>query len=513
MKEIRELKTKLINLDEITPYENNAKEHPEWQIAQIKNSIEKFGFNDPIAVNEDMGIIEGHGRYLAAKELGLKEVPCIILSGMTADEERAYIIAHNKLTMNTGFDLEVLEYELNALKVEDFDLSLTGFEDTEIENILDKNDLETEFFDEQEIIEDDIPEPPKKVVIKSGDLIELGNHRILCGDSTDENDIEKLLNGEKAHLVFTDPPYGMKKEKSGVANDNLNFSDLLNFNKKWIPLSFKYLTDVGSWYCWGIDEPLMDIYSEILKPMIKRNEITFRNLITWDKGSGQGQTSSAMRMYTIADEKCLFVMKGVQGFNNNSDNYYEGWEPIRLYLLNEWRKISNKNDWDKYLGTQMGKHYFTKSQWILPTKEQYKKLQEIGQKYGTFKKEYEDIKKEFYETRAYFDNTHDNMNNVWHFDRVAGKDKDETGGHATPKPLLLCARAIKSSSRENENVLDLFGGSGSTLIACEQLGRKSFLIELEPKWVQVIIERYTKHTGEHNIKINNNLINWKEYTK
>ena len=140
MKEIRELKTKLINLDEITPYENNAKEHPDWQIAQIKNSIEQFGFNDPIAVNENMGIIEGHGRYLAAKELGLKKVPCIILSGMTADEERAYIIAHNKLTMNTGFDLEALEYELNALKVEDFDLSLTGFNQDDIENILYKNE-------------------------------------------------------------------------------------------------------------------------------------------------------------------------------------------------------------------------------------------------------------------------------------------------------------------------------------------------------------------------------------
>lgn len=140
MKEIKELKTKLINLDEITPYENNAKEHPDWQIAQIKNSIEQFGFNDPIAVNENMGIIEGHGRYLAAKELGLKEVPCIILSGMTADEERAYIIAHNKLTMNTGFDLEALEYELNALKVEDFDLSLTGFNQDDIENILYENE-------------------------------------------------------------------------------------------------------------------------------------------------------------------------------------------------------------------------------------------------------------------------------------------------------------------------------------------------------------------------------------
>lgn len=512
MKEIRELKTKLISLDEIIPYENNAKEHPDWQIAQIKNSIEKFGFNDPIAVNENMGIIEGHGRYLAAKELGLKEVPCIILSGMTADEERAYIIAHNKLTMNTGFDLEVLEYELNALQVEDFDLSLTGFEDKEIDDILDKDDLEDEFFDnKQDIVEDDIPEPPKKIFIKSGDLIELGNHRILCGDSTSENDIERLLNGQKAHLVFTDPPYGMKKEKDGVTNDNLNFSDLLEFNKRWIPLSFKYLTDVGSWYCWGIDEPLMDIYSEILKPMIKNNELTFRNLITWDKGNGQGQNSDKHRMYPIADEKCLFVMKGVQGFNNNADNYYEGWEPIRLYLLNEWRKISDKNDWGKYLGNCMGKHYFTKSQWLLPTEEQYKKLQEIGREYGAFKREYEDIKREYYKTRAYFDNTHDNMNNVWHFDRVAGKDRDETGGHATPKPLDLCSRAIKSSSRENENVLDLFGGSGSTLIACEQLGRKSFLMELEPKWVQVIIERYINFTKEDNIKINGEYIEWEKF--
>lgn len=159
MKEIRELKTKLISLDEIIPYENNAKEHPDWQIAQIKNSIEQFGFNDPIAVNENMGIIEWHGRYLAAKELGLKEVPCIILSGMTADEERAYIIAHNKLTMNTGFDLEVLEYELNALKIEDFDLSLTGFEDIEIGDILnDEEDgdfleLEEEKEEEKQVIE------------------------------------------------------------------------------------------------------------------------------------------------------------------------------------------------------------------------------------------------------------------------------------------------------------------------------------------------------------------------
>lgn len=300
----------------------------------------------------------------------------------------------------------------------------------------------------------------------------------------------------KADLVFTDPPYGMKKEKDGVLNDNLNFDDLLEFNKKWIPLSFDCLKDNGSWYCWGDDEPLMDIYSEILKPMIKNQKATFRNLITWDKGSAKGQMESTLRMYAHADEKCLFVMCGVQGFNNNADNYFEGWEPIRSYLANEWRKISPKNDWDKYLGNAMGKHYFTKSQWLLPTREQYEKLQEIGRSHDAFKREYDALKREYYSTRAYFDNTNDNMNSVWHFDRTGADERELTGGHATPKPIALCARAIKSSSREGEIVLDLFGGSGSTLIACEQLHRRCLMMEMEPKWCDVIIKRWETLTGK-----------------
>ena len=312
----------------------------------------------------------------------------------------------------------------------------------------------------------------------------------------------------KADLVFTDPPYGMKKERDGVLNDNLNYDDLLEFNKKWIPTSFDHLKDNGSWYCWGIDEPLMDIYCEIIKPMIKNQKATFRNLITWDKTCGMGQLSDKLRSYAIADEKCLFVMTGVQGFNNNSDNYYEGWEPIRQYLVQEWAKISDKNDWDKYLGNYMGKHYFTKSQWILPTEDQYKKLQAIGREYGAFKREYDDIKREYddikreyYKTRAFFDNTHDNMNNVWHFDRTSQQERELTGGHATPKPIALCARAIKSSAREGETVLDLFGGSGSTLIACEQTNRRCLMMELDPKYCDVIIKRWETLTGKKAVKI------------
>lgn len=512
-----------VNINDITMYENNAKEHPEWQIEQIKKSIQEFGFNDPIAIDEKGIIIEGHGRFLALKDLGYTEIEVIRLNHLSEEQKVAYSIAHNKLTMNTDFDLETLKYEINKLQNEEFDLSLLGFENIELEEIM-EDEIEETAEDNQEVSEDDTElEEPKNIVIKSGDLIELGNHRVMCGDSTDSKQIKLLLNNEKAHLVFTDPPYGMKKEKDGVTNDNLNFYDLLDFNKKWIPLSFENLTENGSWYCWGTDEPLMDIYSNILKPKIENNEITFRNLITWDKGTGQGQNSELTRMYATADEKCLFVMNGVQGFNTNSDNYFEGWEPIRLYLLEQ----RNKCNWDiptmKIIAGHSDKnrdHWTDKSQWNLPTKDVYLKFQKwaiennvdaFKKEYGELKKEYEKIKEEFFNSRAYFNNTHDNMNNVWHFDRVVGKDRKGVGGHATPKPVELCARAIKSSSRENEKVLDLFGGSGSTLIACEQLNRKAYLMELETKWVQVIIERYLKFTGEEKIKINGKTVNWEEY--
>lgn len=516
-----------ISIDKIKMYKNNAKEHPDWQIEQIKNSIQEFGFNDPIAIDENNTIIEGHGRYLALKELGYKNIEIIKLEHLSEEQKAAYSIAHNKLTMNTDFNIEILKYELNKLEIADFDLNLLGFDEIELQEIMEDEIEETPGDDESdEIVEDESVEidETENIVVKTGDLIELGEHRVMCGDSTNSEDIKKLMGNKKAHLVFTDPPYGMKKEKNGVTNDNLNFNDLLEFNKKWIPLSFENLKENGSWYCWGIDEPLMDIYSNILKPKIKNNEITFRNLITWNKGNGQGQNSELTRMYATADEKCLFVMNGVQGFNDNSENYYEGWEPIRQYLAEEMEKCGGNKSWKKALGNQMGKHYFTKSQWVFPTEENYKKLQKYGKEYGAFqkeygelKKEYEKIKSKFYASRAYFNNTHDNMNNVWTYENSSvkqaefKKEKKEAGGHATPKPQFICCRAIKSSSRENEKVLDLFGGSGSTLIACEQLNRKAYLMELETKWVQVIIERYLKFTGEEEIKINGKTVNWEEY--
>lgn len=484
------MKIETMALKFIKPYKNNAKLHPKEQIEQIKRSIEEFGFNDPIAIDEHDTIIEGHGRYVALLQLGYTEAPIIRLSHLTDAQKKAYIIAHNKLTLNSEFDMELIIKELDDIKI-DLDPTITGFDLSELDNLLDTDEVVEDEF------EVEVPQEPKS---KLGDLWLLDGHRVLCGDSTSDDDVKRLIDGNTIDLVFTDPPYGMKKENDGVLNDNMNYDDLLSFNKLWIPLSFKYLKDTGSWYCWGIDEPLMDIYSHILKPLAQNNKITFRNLITWDKGSGQGQNSELTRSYAIADEKCLFVMAGVQGFNNNQDNYYEGWESIRLYLNNEMEKVGGRKVWGKALGNHMGHHYFSKSQWVFPTQEAYDKLQ-IYADGKAFTKEYEELKKEWYKTRSYFDNTHDNMNNVWHFDRTKQAERVHTGGHATPKPIDLCSRAIKSSSQKYENVMDLFGGSGSTLIASEQLNRQCYIMELSPQYIDVIVKRYEAFKPNANIKL------------
>jgi DNA modification methylase len=235
-------------------------------------------------------------------------------------------------------------------------------------------------------------------------------------------------------------------------------------------------------------------------------------LITWDKGNGQGQNSENTRSYAIADEKCLFVMCGVQGFNNNADNYFEGWEPIRDYLLEQRLKAG----WDIPTMKRIAghsdlyrDHWTCKSQWNMPTKEVYLTFQKwciennvsaFKKEYEELKKEYEELKKEYYSTRAYFNNIHDNFNNVWKFERHL-RQGDE-GGHATPKPIPLCERVIKSSCPDKGLVLDAFLGSGSTMVAAHQLKRKCYGMELEPKYCQVIIDRMRKLDSSLIIKRN-----------
>jgi DNA modification methylase len=315
------------------------------------------------------------------------------------------------------------------------------------------------------------------------------------------------MNGEKADLAHNDPPYGMKKESVGVMNDNLNYEDLLEFNKKWIPLEFTYLKENGSWYCWGIDEPLMDIYVEILKPYFQEKKATFRNLITWDKGNGQGQNSELTRSFATADEKCLFVMIGEESLVQNKDQFPEEWKPLLNYFIQERDKMKWKNkDVIDITGKTSASHYFTRSQFQIPTEEHYNKIQEAAngkaftKKFQEFKKKANTILNEMKESRAYFNNVHDNMNNVWHFNRHI-KDGTE-GNHATPKPIDLCNRVIKSSCPDNGLVLDVFLGSGSTMVAAHQLKRKCYGMELDPKYCQVIIDRMLKLDSSLIVEVN-----------
>lgn len=483
-------KIQIVPVSKLKPYENNPRNNDK-AVPSIVESIKRYGFNVPITCDKNGVIATGHTRYKAALKLGLTEVPVIYLDDLSDAEIAAWRLVDNKTSEVATWDDDKLNIELLNLSNSGIDLTPFDFklDDKTTAPIVEKETYEDTDFDYSEALK-------KKSRVKHGQVWKLGRHRLMCGDSCVVEDVKRLLNGQSVDLVLTDPPYGMKKESEGILNDNQNQKELAEFNKRWCAIAFTALKDNGSFYCWGTDLSLLNLYACILKPMIDENKITFRNLITWDKGTGQGQLSADFRSYAIADEKCLFVMGGVQGFNTNADNYFEGWEPIRSYLANEWAKVSPKNDWDKYLDNKMGKHYFTKSQWVLPTEENYKKLQAIGKSCGAFKREYEEIKREYYATRAYFNNTHDNFNNVWHFARVSTAEKAELDGFATPKPIALCTRAIKSSSRPGDIVLDLFGGSGSTLIASEQLDRSCLMMELSAKYCELIIRRWEKLTGQ-----------------
>jgi DNA modification methylase len=487
----------------------NYRKHNDKNKELINKSLAECGAGRSILIDNDDEIIAGNGVYEQAKALNIpvkiietdgNELIAVKRTDLnTQDEKRKRLaVMDNSSSDSSENDVVLLQEDFSATELLDMGVEIP---DITVEE------------EQKEVVEDEVPEQVE-TRCKRGDIWQLGEHRLMCGDSTKADDVEKLMNGEKADMVFTDPPYGMKKEKDGVLNDNLNFDDLLEFNKQWIPLTFENTKENGSWYCWGIDEPLMDIYSNILKPMQKTKQIAFRNLITWDKGSGQGQLSEEFRMYPIADEKCLFVMCGgdsVQGFCVNQDDYSENMDKVRLYLEAEIKKLKQS---DKVIANALGykdgrtvNHWWSKSQFALPTRENYEALREYGKKvlkdydflkkdYDELKKDYDELKKDFYAGRSYFDNTHDNMNNVWHFPKTSQEERKQTGGHATPKPIALCSRAIKSSSRENETVLDVFGGSGSTLIACEQLNRKCFMMELDEHYCDVIIQRWENLTGK-----------------
>ena len=396
-KQVKKAEGKLIRLKlkEIVLYKRNAKIHTESQIAKIRESIIKFGYKDPIAVDENNLILEGHGRLLALYQIdttGDKEVSVLQITDLTESEKKAYRIAHNKLNMETGFDVEILKEEFYELEDTD-NFNDTGFETNEI----------TEMWDsDKEIVEDKVDvnayeRAKSKTKIKQGEIYLLGNHRLMCGDSTESQQVDKLMNGKKADMVFTDPPYNINMSPASVArdllkldNDNLSDEDFETFLLK----ALKCQKD----NCKGEMFICCDWRKyHIFKKCVEECGDEVKNLIVWNK------------------------MKLAQNLN-------------KIAFVHEFIIYTG------YMGT--------------PTK---------------------DI-------------------NVWDCKREYSSE------HLTPKPLELISRALKLSSNSGDIVLDLFGGSGSTLIACEQLERKCYMSEIDPVYCQVIIDRWEKFTNKEAIK-------------
>lgn len=403
-----DLKIEYIDVTKLKPYEKNARKHEEYDVSQIAKSIEAYGFNDPIGIwGKDNQIVEGHGRLLAAKKLGMKEVPCIRLDDLTDEQRREYTIMHNKTAELSTWDFDMLEKELSELDFDGFDIDWN---------------IETEKTPD-EIVEDVPPEVDEEhePICKLGDIWRLGEHRLMCGDSTDKDTVARLMNGEKADMVFTDPPYGysyqsnmrVKSEKFAVIeNDDkiLNFFPIIQeFNN-----GFVYVCTT-----WKV----ADLWTELFKQYL---DLT--NVIIWDKGCG-----------------------GMGDLYHTFSTDYE-----MILVCNNGKEIK-------------GKRYG--SVWNF-SKEEITKMKK------------EQLLKILIHEREYY--------SIW-------KDKKDNSIeylHPTQKPVGLSARAIRSSCEQGEIVFDLFGGSGSTMIACEQLGRRCFTMELDPKYCDVIIRRWEAFTGK-----------------
>lgn len=380
----------LVDIHKLIPYVNNARTHNVQQINKLRSSLREFGFINPVIIDRDFNVIAGHGRIMAAKEEGINEVPCVFVDYLTEAQKKAYILADNRMAMDAGWDEELLKVEIEALQAEDFDLSLTGFDESELSGFFDTaDDAKDDDFD----VDAELEKPP---VTKSGDLWLLGNHRLLCGDSTKAETYEMLMNGKKANLVVTDPPYNVNYQGTAgkIKNDNLENDKFYQFLFDAFTCMEKAMADDASIYVFHADTEGLNF-----RKAFADAGFYLSGTCIWKKQS----LVLGRSPYQWQHEPCLF-----------------GWK---------------KN----------GKH-----QWYSDRKQ----------------------------------------TTIWEFDKPK-----KNGDHPTMKPVPLIAYPIKNSSMSNCIVLDPFGGSGSTLIACEQTNRNCHTIELDEKYCDVIIKRYIEQVG------------------
>jgi DNA modification methylase len=385
-------------LDRLIPYARNPRTHSDVQVAQIAASIAAFGFNNPILVDTNAGIIAGHGRLLAARKLQLQEVPVIVLDHLTEAQKRAYIIADNQLALNADWDEKILGSELAALKEGDFNLGLIGFEDEGLARLLADQEAADGLKDE-----DAVPELPEKPASVTGDLWILGNHKLLVGDATSHDAVTQLMAGATADLIFTDPPYnvdyeGYTEQRLKIKGDRMSDGE------------FKQFLEQAFGSCRAVVKPGASIYV--------------------------CHSSSWQREFQNALETAGFK--------------------IRCQVI--WAK--NTFAWG----------------------------------FGRYKFQHEPL---FY---AHVEGEKD----PWYGDKTQStlwQEKKPAANriHPTAKPIELIERAVLNSSKSGDVVADLFGGSGSTLIACERRGRKARLMEIDPKYADCIVKRYQEYTGNEAV--------------
>lgn len=386
-------------IDRLIPYARNPRTHTDEQVAQIAASIIEFGWTNPVLVGADGVIIAGHARVLAARKLGMAEVPVIVLDHLTEAQRRALVIADNRLALNAGWDEEMLRVEIEALREDDFNLDLLGFDAGELDALIAEPETATSGHTD----EDAAPEPPESAVTVPGDVWLLGDHRLLCGDSLQTEAVERVLAGGLADMVFTDPPYNvnygatMKDKLRGkshrkIANDNLGG---------------------------GFEQFLRDACA---------------NLLAVTKGAiyvcmSSSELHTLHRAFTESGGHwSTFVIWAKNTFTMGRSDYQRQYEPI----LYGWRE-----------GTD---HFWCGAR---------------------------------------------DQGDVWLVKKPVANDL-----HPTMKPVELVERAIRNSSKMRDTVLDPFGGSGSTLIACERTGRQARLIELEPRYCDVIVRRWQEYAGK-----------------
>lgn len=377
----------LVSIDKLIPYVNNARTHSPEQIIKLRSSLREFGFINPVIIDKDFNVIAGHGRLIAAKEEGIKEVPCVFVDYLTEAQKKAYIIADNRMAMDAGWDEELLRVEIEALQGADFDVSLTGFDEKELSDLFkgsDDSDVEDDDFNLTAALE-------KAAFVEKGDIWTVGMHRLMCGDATSSDDVAKLMAGKKANLIVTDPPYGVSfKSSSGltIQNDSMKNDEFYQFLYDSFVNMAMVLERGGAAYVFHADT----------------EGLNFRKAFI-DAG------------FHLAG-CCIWVKDSL--VLGRSDYQWQH-EPVLYGFL------------------QNGKHPW-----------------------------YSDRK----------------QTTIWNF----AKPK-RNANHPTSKPLDLLGYPIGNSSQENAIVIDTFGGSGSTMMACEQINRICFMMELDEKYASVILRR------------------------